>query len=98
MNPVTSQTSIPLARLSDAFERIRRPAVGFVSPDDVVKDPDLPTADKREILSSWASDACAVIDQPKLRWLLGTPEPVPLLDVLDALTRLERRSFPLGVD
>jgi hypothetical protein len=86
------QISIPFARLSEAFERIRRPAVGFQSPDDVVKDPDLPSQEKREILSSWASDACAVVDQPKLRWLLGTPEPVPLLDVLDALARLERRT------
>lgn len=72
-----------------ALERGVRPAVGFQSPDDVVKDPHLTFHDKREILSSWASDASAVQDEPRLRWLLGTVEPVPLADVLAALNRLD---------
>jgi hypothetical protein len=38
----------------------------------VVKDPDLDLADKRAILSSWASDARAVEGRPELRWLIGT--------------------------
>jgi hypothetical protein len=71
-------------------ERGVRPAVGFSDPLDVLKDPHLTTTQKREILSSWASDASAVQDEPTLRWLLGTPEPVPLTDVQAALARLDR--------
>jgi hypothetical protein len=55
----------------------------------VVKDPHLTFHDKREILSSWASDASAVQDEPRLRWLLGTVEPVPWEDVVAALKRLD---------
>jgi hypothetical protein len=73
-------------------ERGVRPAVGFSDPLDVLKDPHLTTKQKREILASWASDASAVQDEPKLRWLLGTPEPVPLASVQEALGRLDRLS------
>jgi len=71
-------------------ERRVRPPVGFTDPLDVLKDPHLTTREKREILASWASDASAVQDEPTLRWLLGTPEPVPLEDVRNALARLDR--------
>lgn len=75
--------------LRTAIARGVRPAVGFQDPDDVVKDPHLSICEKREILSSWASDASAVQDEPRLRWLLGTVEPVPLTEVLAALRRLD---------
>ena len=75
--------------LRTALERGVRPAVGFQNPDDVVKDPHLTFCDKRQILSSWASDASAVQDEPRLRWLLGTVEPVPLDEVRAALKRLD---------
>ena len=77
-------------RLRNAFERGVRLGVGFSHPRDVVKDPHLTAQDKREILSSWASDASAVQEEPGLRWLLGTAEPVPLDDVREALQRLDR--------
>jgi len=76
--------------LSMARERGVRPAVGFPHPLDVLKDPHLSVGAKREILSSWASDASAVTDEPWMRWLLGTPEPVRLAEVREALSRLER--------
>src|ERR1700712_5249676 len=75
--------------LRTALERGVRPAVGFHNPADVVKDPHLTFRDKREILSSWASDASAVQDEPGLRWLLGTVEPVRVDDVRTALGRLD---------
>ena len=75
--------------LRGALERGLRPAVGFQNPDDVVKDPHLTLRDKREILASWASDASAVQDDPRWRWLLGTVEPVPLDEVLAALKRID---------
>lgn len=82
--------ALPRPGLGPVFERWLRPAVGFTHPRDVLKDPLLEAADKRAILSSWASDASAVQDEPTLRWLIGTPEPVPLADVREALARLDR--------
>lgn len=78
--------------LRTLLEHGARPAVGFISPLDVVKDPHLTNDEKRHVLASWASDASAVEDAPTWRWLLGTPEPVPLDDVRDALARLDNWS------
>jgi len=86
----TTEQQIYQHGLRDALERCLRPAVGFSHPRDVLKDPDLDRSEKRAVLASWASDASAVQDQPTLRWLLGTPEPVALADVRDALERLDR--------
>jgi hypothetical protein len=86
----TTEQQIHEAGLGAALQRWLRPAVGFNHPREVLKDADLDLAEKRAILASWASDASAVQDQPTLRWLLGTPEPVPLADVREALARLDR--------
>ena len=88
----TSEDQIHTLGLRGALERCLRPAVGFAHPRDVLKDPDLSLDEQRAILASWASDASAVQEEPGLRWLLGSPEPVPLDDVLEALHRLDRRS------
>jgi hypothetical protein len=87
----TTEKSLRHQGLSEALARGVRPAVGFTIPDDIVKDPHLTLAEKRAILACWASDASAVQDEPKMRWLLGTPEPVPFEEVQDALLRLDRR-------
>jgi hypothetical protein len=87
---MNSEIAVPVKGLREARERLLRPAVGFSHPLEVVKDPDLSLADKRAILSSWASDACAVEGRPEWRWLLGTDGPVPLADVTQALRRLDR--------
>jgi hypothetical protein len=86
---IRSQGLIPPLSLKELLERGVRPAVGFSHPSEVVKDPHLTQSEKRKILASWASDASAVQDEPGLRWLLGTAEPVPLDDVLKALRRLD---------
>jgi hypothetical protein len=91
MRLATSEQLIQTQGLGAALERWLRPAVGFAHPRDVLKDPLLDTQEKRAVLASWASDASAVQDQPTLRWLLGTAEPVPLADVREALKRLDRR-------
>lgn len=87
---IRRQGLAPPRGLKTLLERGIRPAVGFAHPSEVVKDPHLTIEQKREILTSWASDASAVQDEPTLRWLLGTIEPVPLEDVLAALKRLDR--------
>ncbi len=89
---MTLQAEFPNTRLSDALQRLLRPALGFCGPWEVLKDPELEVQEKRAILSSWASDGSAVESQPKLRWLLGTPAPVPLAEVLAALDQLDRLS------
>jgi len=90
MRLATSDEAIHREGLSAALDRCLRPGVGFLHPRDVLKDPFLDHAEKRAVLASWASDASAVQDEPCLRWLLGTPEPVRLTDVLEALDRLDR--------
>ncbi len=89
MRLATSETIFETQGLGAALERWLRPAVGFGHPRDVLKDPFLDLADKRAILASWASDASSVRDEPTQRWLLGTPEPVPLADIREAIARLD---------
>ena len=85
----TTEQQIQTFGLRAARQRWLRPAVGFNHPRDVLKDPDLEAEDKRAVLASWLSDASAVQDQPQLRWLLGTPEPVPMSEIREALARLD---------
>src|SRR5579864_8500815 len=89
MRLATSEHQFETRGLGAALERWLRPAVGFEHPRDVLKDPILNESEKRAVLASWASDASSVREEPTLRWLLGTPEPVPLADVREALARLD---------
>lgn len=77
------------SRLASTLGAMLRPAVGFERPDDVLKDPDLSKDEKRAVLSSWASDACAVPDRPGWRRLPGSETAVPILEILDARRRLD---------
>jgi hypothetical protein len=65
------------------------PASAFAHPRDVLDDPDLTRAEERAILSSWASDACAVEAAPALRRAPGAARPVSFDDILDALRSLD---------
>jgi hypothetical protein len=78
-------------RSPDSFDidRLLHPANAFAHPMDVVNDADLTLNEKRAILASWASDACAVESVPALRCPAGT-EPVRFDDVMDALKELDR--------
>jgi hypothetical protein len=65
------------------------PAQAFSHPADVVNDPDLTLNEKRAILASWASDACAV---PEFRCApVNGGRPVAFDDVMDALRALDAR-------
>ncbi|HEY8670344.1 MAG TPA: hypothetical protein VIL63_05870 [Terriglobales bacterium] len=76
------------------IDTLLHPARAFAHPIDVVRDDDLTLYEKRAILSSWASDACAVEDFPDLRQASATAQ-VKFDDIMDALrdldSELERR-------
>jgi hypothetical protein len=61
----------------------------FAHPTDVVHDSGLSLQEKRAILASWASDACALESAPALR--RGPPggKPVNFDEVMDALRMLD---------
>ena len=71
------------------FDAILHPSQIFERPADVFKDPDLSLNEKRAILASWASDACAVEALPALR---KNPygRVVSFDDIMDALRALDK--------
>ena len=89
----TTEEQLRGVGLKAVLERWLRPAVGYSHPCEVLKDRDLELDQKRAILSSWMSDASAVKDEPSQRWLLGTPAPVPLAKVREALQALDRSTL-----
>jgi hypothetical protein len=68
------------------------PAQAFRHPSHVVNDPDLTLNEKRAILASWASDACAPEAAPHLRRAPGGKKPVPFDDVMEALRTLDKEA------
>ena len=70
----------------------------FPAPRDVVRDATLTTAEKRAILSSWASDASAVESMPALRQILGSGHIVKFDEVIDALQELDGRAGDMGME
>lgn len=71
------------------LDALLHPARAFAHPMDVVRDPDLTLNEKRAILASWASDACAVEAAPELRFTT-TGGLVRWDDIMDALRTLDR--------
>ncbi len=65
------------------------PAAHYDSPTDVLNDGQLTAAEKRIILSSWASDMFAVESSPGLRKIPGMRHTIRLADILAALRRLD---------
>jgi len=73
------------------------PAQAFSHPSDVVDDPDLTLNEKRAILASWVSDACAVESVPELRRApINGGLPVAFDDVMDALRALDAHAAETG--
>jgi hypothetical protein len=80
-------------RASDALDldALLHPARAFAHPLDVVRDCDLTFNEKRAILASWASDACAVEAAPALRVTPGG-RAIQFDDIMDALRILDREA------
>jgi len=88
----------PTRNDEDAFDldSLLHPAQAFAHPVDVVNDPNLTLNEKRAILASWASDACAVEAVPSLRHPPGAKRPVPFDEVMDALRALDKEARKTG--
>jgi len=87
LDPLIGQTQDP------EIQALLHPSAAFAHPRDVVDDPDLTIHEKRAILSSWASDACAVESCPPLRRPPGG-ESVTFDEVMDALRSLDEDPPP----
>ena len=74
------------------LDNLLHPARAFAHPRNVVADPDLTLNEKRAILASWASDACAVEAAPALRRAPGSDGSVSVDAILEALRELDRVS------
>jgi hypothetical protein len=73
------------------IDELLHPASAFGHPSEVVHDPDLTLNEKRAILASWASDACAVEATPELR---SNPSGtrVRFDEIMEALRTLDKQA------
>jgi hypothetical protein len=81
-------------QFSDAadLDTLLHPSQAFGHPSEVVSHPDLTLNEKRAILASWASDACAMQAVPTLRRLPGGRHAVHFDEVMDALRALDEEA------
>lgn len=84
------------SRCGGAFDldALLHPAQAFGHPSEVLRDPDVTLNEKRAILASWASDACAIEAAPELRHSPAGAA-VRFDDIMDALRTLDREAGAL---
>ena len=70
------------------INRLLYPGEAFSHPSEVLADSDLTRNEKRAILASWASDACAVEAMPELR-SAPNGSTVKFDDIMQALRELD---------
>jgi hypothetical protein len=70
------------------IDTLLHPSRAFRHLLDVVRDTDMTIAEKRSVLASWASDACAIESNPALR-VTATGHVVNYDDIIDALQSLD---------
>ena len=76
--------------LARDLDGLVHPSQVFEHPSDVLSDPDLSLNEKRAILASWTSDACAIEAAPGLRQ--GFPGClVPFDEIMEALRTLDKQ-------
>ncbi len=78
------------------LDALLHPARAYAHPNDVVRDADLTLYEKRAILASWASDACAVEAAHDVRVTPDTGRAVRFDDVMDALRALDGQAEAAG--
>ncbi|NGN45111.1 hypothetical protein G6N74_29070 [Mesorhizobium sp. CGMCC 1.15528] len=88
LSPIISSLAPETSDL--ALDRLLSPSRFFKHPDEVLGDDTFDLQEKRAILSSWASDACAVESMPALRQPPGSSQPISFDEIMEALRRLDR--------
>jgi hypothetical protein len=95
---MTGRTKKPASQIASSridagfdLEALLHPAQAFAHPLAVVNDADLTLNEKRAILASWASDACAVEAAPELRHPPGG-RIIRFEEVMDALRMLDQQA------
>ena len=88
-------SSEPIKEDKFDLDKLLHPASAFAHPMDVVHDADLTLNEKRAILASWASDACAIEAAPDLRANASGRE-VRWDDIMDALRILDEQAAKYG--
>lgn len=90
MNPAATQPAS-----FEAWQAVVAPGDVFRHPREVLAHPLLSREEKRTILASWVSDACALESAPGLRCLTGArAEPVTVDALLTALAELDGPAAP----
>lgn len=85
--------SLPENTTADTeLDALLHPAQAFEHPYEVLGDSDLTLNEKRAILASWASDACAVEAVPAMRCPPGCERPVQVDEILEALRSLDKQA------
>jgi hypothetical protein len=72
-------------------DELLHPASAFAHPSEVLDDPDLTLNEKRAILASWASDACAIEAAPELRSCPSGTR-VRFDEIMEALRALDKEA------
>lgn len=81
------------AALETEADRLLNPSRFYDHPRDVLLDQSLSLVEKRAILSSWASDACAVESHPDLRQPPRASRVLVFDDIMDALKTLGEEDY-----
>ena len=88
----TSPTVVPPELMHVELDNLLHPAQPYARPIEVLADPDLTLDEKREVLSAWASDACAIEMAPALRRAPGSAWIVSVDEILEALRALDKQA------
>jgi len=83
-------------KVGDRFHVPAPSELDFESPREVVEDRHLTTEEKRAVLASWASDACAIDGAPSLRRRPGNWQIVHIDEILEALRALDEQAGENG--
>jgi hypothetical protein len=75
---------------NEEVDQLLHPARFHARPADVAADERLTIDERRAVLSSWASDACAVESNPALRRPPSAQSAVTFDEIMDALLQLDR--------
>ena len=95
MERQSKEPEISVQRETIDLSYLLHPADAFAHPMDVVRDADLTLNEKRAILASWASDACAIEAAPELR-MTAAGDTVRWDEIMDALRLLDREAAGYG--